>query len=334
MSNSISNKCILILVLLFSSMTLTVEAKVVALVFHNSYCQSIPEVLESYKAAVRKKGYDVVDLCVSTMSDYELKRSIEVEAEKKTIRWTDIEGVNIVGSVVNTVLDTSLSKNIKQPLPSVSRLVFDDFRFSYNNTLLTGVESGFFMPSRVRWVSQLFANNPPLKQVVEGLSEAEDHLAAPEEVSCGRRFSDELLTWLNRRKVRMTDNWSSFPDGLGWNLMVYVSTVSLWYITGESRVAEGYSRTNRQQTTCDKVMYSIFIYPAFAIFNMHSTYHLANHVFGSSLPNDQSGWKRYVLNKRLLVDGLAKQLFCPENFLMKAQKKPSSSQWKRDYHAL
>ena len=72
----------------------------------------------------------------------------------------------------------------------------------------------------------------------------------------------------------------------------------------------GYSRGDRLQTPTDKFMYLLVIYPGFALINIFSTYKLASHLFGRLLPNDDQGWKKYVLNKKLIIDGLAGQAFC------------------------
>lgn len=309
-----AKKCIFILMLLLSSLAFAGEGKVVGVVFHDSYCEAIPEARQSYLDAVKGKGFTLIDLCVSTRSASKLKMDIEAEAEKENIKWSDIDGINIVGPVVDTLVLPSVSGSFKKPVPSVVGLMFDNFEFSYNNSYLTGVNSGYFMPSKIRWVSQLFARGQASwGEIVKKLSEAETQLVSVGEAGCGERFSDGVLAGLNERRVRVTDNWSAFPDGIGWNLMAYAFTVGAWYVTGASREMYGYSPVNRLQTATDKFMYLFIIYPGFALINLYSTYNLVDHLFGRSLPNDDQGWKKYVLNKRLEVDGLAGQAFCREN---------------------
>ena len=305
-----NNKYVLILVLFFSSVALA-DRGVVGVIFHSSYCEAVPEARLSYLSAINKQGYTVVDLCVSTRSTSELKMDIEAEAEKQNIKWADIEGINIIGPVVDTLLLPSLSSNSKKPMSAVAGLMFDDFEFSYNDSHLIKVDSNYFMPSKVRWVSQLFTEALAWDQIAEGLSKAETQLISVDERGCGEHFSDELFAGLDKRRARVADNWSSFPNGIGWNLMAYVSTIGAWYVTGVSRDMWGYNTGfNRLQTPTDKFMYLFVIYPGLAVINAFSTYKLADHLFSRSLPNDDLGWKKYVLSKRLVVDGLAGQAFC------------------------
>ena len=312
-----NNKYFLILMVFLSSVVLADKRRVVGVVFHDSYCSEIPGAVQSYLVAVRKKGYTVLDLCVPTQTVIRLKQSIGEEAEKQGVKWSEVEGINIIGPVVDTYLARSFSTGLKGKglVPSGAPLMFDNFSFLYSNgdRYLKDVSSSYMMPSRVRWVSQLFARELSVNKVVDELLQAEKQLASAEGESCGTRFSNELLEGLHMRRAGILDDWSSFPDGIGWNALILISTPVLWYLMGAGREMWGYSRVNRMQTTTDKIMYSLVIYPLGTVVNVYSAYGLLGHLFGRPLPNDASIWKRYILNKNLMVDGLAKPGSCEKN---------------------
>ena len=305
------NKFTLVLLLFFSPVLFAGEKKVIGVVFHSSYCEVIPEAQKSYISTVKNKGYTVVDLCASSRSTSELKADIRSEAELRRIKWEDVEGINIIGPVVNTLLHPSLSRYPMALVPSVDELVFDDLNFSYAASgYLSDVNSYYWMPSRVRWVSQFPVKGKTWDQVVNELSKAEKQMAFVDEDNCGRRFSNDLLEGLNLRRAWLFDDWSSFPDGIAYNVGTYIFSFAAWNLMGWSREREGYSRVNRLETPTDKFMYIFIIYPSLVALNSIATYKLGNHIFSRSLPNDDLNWKKYILNTKLTIDGLTRQGFC------------------------
>lgn len=280
------------------------EKKVIAAVFHESFCESLGDSLDAYVATVEQRGYTVIKLCTPTSGVERLREKIKVAVFEKEISWGQLKGINLFGPVLKTRVLPHLHRQNQKDVFASQVLAFDDLEFIYVKDHVVDIRGSYFMPPGARWVSHQFADEGLSWQDVRNkLLVSQEAIASSEKRTRGDEYLHRLVERMNAFRSSPLDDWHTFT-GVGGGAVIMALIPSFMYVASAGRGIQGYSEANRYQTAGDSIGTPVLNAGYAGLFIASVSVIFRRLFLIYALPEEDVRWKRAIFKEGLKRDGL------------------------------